>query len=241
MIKALLKSRAAAAIAATAIGLYMRLLGATTSNVIVGRDAFDEALARGRGVVLVFWHGRLMLAPFIRRETNANVHMLVSFHRDGEIIARAVRGFGVEFIRGSAANPRKPQKSKHGASAVTQMLSALESGDIVAITPDGPRGPAESMKDGALKIAQRSGATIIAGGLSSSRGIRLKSWDSFFLAAPVAQHFYVAADPINVPKDATDETMEQIRLELQSRLRIATEKADALAGRKEPQSEENVL
>ncbi len=232
MFKSFLKSPAAAAIAALMIRLYLRLIDATSSKTIVRRDRFDAALARGRGVILVFWHGRLMMAPFIRRETDADVHMLISLHRDGEIIAKAVDGFGVKFIRGSSANPRKPGKSKHGASAVAKMLAALESGDIVAITPDGPRGPAETVQDGALRIAQRSGAAILAGGVSSSGGPHLKSWDRFLLATPFSRLTYAAAEPLFVPKDATDEMIENLRHDLQSRLVEATAKADEVAGRR---------
>lgn len=231
MFKSLIKSPAVTAMAVFLIRLYLRLLDATSSKSIVGRDRFDAAQAHGRGVVLVFWHGRLMLAPFIRRETDVDVHMLISLHRDGEIIARAVDGFGIKFIRGSSANPRKPEKSKHGASAVAKMLEALKKGDIVAITPDGPRGPAETVQDGALRIAQRSGAAILAGGLSSSRGPWLKSWDRFLLAAPFTRLTYVAAEPMFIPKDATDETIENCRRDLQSRLAAVTAQADEIAGR----------
>ena len=231
MFKSFLKSPTSAAIAAFLIRLYLRLLNATSSKTIVGRDRFDVALAQGRGVILVFWHGRLMLAPFIRHETDADVHMLISLHRDGEIIARAVDGFGIKFIRGSSANPRKPGKSKHGAAAVAAMLSALENGDIVAITPDGPRGPAETVQEGALRIAQRSGAAILAGGISSSRGPHLKSWDRFLMATPFTRLTYVAGEPLFIPKDATDEMIENFRHDLQNRLVEATAKADQIAGR----------
>ena len=231
MFKSFLKSPAVSAISAFLIRQYLRLLDATSSKSIVGRDKFDAALAHGRGVVLVFWHGRLMMAPFIRGETDSDVHMLISMHRDGEIIARAVDGFGIKFIRGSSANPRKPGKTKHGASAVAQMLAALDDGDVVAITPDGPRGPAETVQLGALRIAQRSGAPILAGGVSSSRGWRANSWDRFLLAAPFTRLFYVAADPVFIDKDASDEVIEKHRRELQSRLVEATAKADELAER----------
>ncbi len=233
MLKSFLKSQAAASMAAGVGALYLRLLDATSAKTIVGRERFDEARARGRGVILTFWHSRLILAPFVRRETDAEINMLISTHRDGEMIAKAVRGFGIRFIRGSSANLRKPDKSKHGASAVAQMLAALDRGEVVAITPDGPRGPAEVFQAGAVRLAQRSGAVILPAGASSSRGRRLNSWDRFLLATPFARFFYVAGEPMTVPEDADAETIERLRAELQSRLSAATKAADEMAGRDE--------
>ncbi len=231
MLKSIIKSQAVASLGAHMAALYLRVLDATCRKTIVGRDRFDEARARGRGVILAFWHGRLMLAPFVRRETDAEINMLISNHRDGEIIAKAVRGFGIKFIRGSSANLRKPGKSKHGAPAVAQMLAALERGEVVAITPDGPRGPAETFQVGAIRLAQRSGAAIIVAGASATRGLRMKSWDRFFLAMPFARFLYVASEPIIVPENADAEAIEQIRLEAQSRLSEATKAADEMAGK----------
>ncbi len=230
MLRSLRKSQAVASLTALLGALYLRLLDATSSKTIVGREKFDEARARGCGVILTFWHGRLMLAPFVRRKTDAEVNMLISSHRDGEMIAKAVSGFGIKFIRGSSANLNKPGKPKHGATAVAQMLDALARGEVVAITPDGPRGPAETFQAGAVRLAQRSGAVIIPAGASSSRGRRLNSWDRFLLATPFARLVYVAGDPLTVAADTDAETIERIRLELQARLSDATKAADEISG-----------
>lgn len=230
MLKLFMKSNAFATLAAGVGALYLRLLDATSKRTIVGLEKYNEARAHGRGVILAFWHSRLMLTPFIRRETDLDINMLISAHRDGEMIANAVKGFGVKFIRGSSANLRKPGKTKHGAPAVAQMLAALERGEVVAITPDGPRGPAETFQVGAIRLAQRSGAPILLAGVAASRGRRMNSWDRFFLPMPFARFLYVAAEPIIVPEDADPDTVERFRLEAQSRLVEATRAADEMAG-----------
>ena len=232
MLKSIVKSEAFATLAASLGALYLRALDLASSKTIVNREYFDNARAGGRGVVLTFWHSRLMLAPFIRRETDAQINMLISRHRDGEMIAKAVKGFDVKFIRGSAANVNKPGKAKHGASAVAQMLAALEKGEVVAITPDGPRGPAETFQVGAVKLAQRSGAAIVPAGASSSRAKRLKSWDRFCLAFPFSRIFYVAGEPVTVPADASDDEIEHYRQTIEQRLKEATAAADEMAGMK---------
>ena len=231
MIKSFLKSAFAAHAAAFLIGSYIRLVYWTTRWTIVDRENFDNAEAEGRGVIFAFWHGRLMMSPKLRDETHRRVFMLISAHRDGEIIANAVKSFGVEFIRGSAANPKKPGENKHGASAVAQILSALEAGDVVGVTPDGPRGPGERVKNGTIKLAQLSGSPIVPAGISLSRGKRLSTWDGFLLAAPFSRGFYVAGPAIEVGPESDPEALETARLKLENALIDITRKADELAGR----------
>ncbi len=233
MLKRFLKSRFAMRAAAALIGFYIRFVHASSRWTMVGLEHFDAAAAEGKGVILAFWHGRLLMAASVRRETNRPVYMLISAHRDGEIIARGVSGFGVEFIRGSAANPDKPGKNKSGASAIAQMNAALAEGSVVGFTPDGPKGPGEQAKPGVIRLAQMSGAPIIPAAYSASRGKRLSTWDGFLLAAPFSKGYYVAGAPITVPTDADAPTRERLRLELETALKAVTDEADKRAGRKD--------
>lgn len=231
MLKRIARSGFVASLASSLIGAYIRLVDRTTRWEMVGAENFESALAEEKGVIIAFWHGRLMLASTIRKFTDRRVFMLISHHRDGEIIANAVKGYGIEFIRGSAANPKKPQKNKQGAPAITQMLAALKDGHVVGVTPDGPRGPAEKIHIGVIKLAQLSGAPIIPGANAASRGRRLGTWDRFFFPWPFSRGFQVAGAPIRVPADADIETIRQARESLEKAICAVTEQADALAGR----------
>ncbi|GJL92076.1 lysophospholipid acyltransferase family protein [Hyphococcus sp.] len=228
MLKRLLKSAFVLRLASLLIGAYIRLVYATSRWTVIGREHVDAA---GGGAILAFWHGRLLMGAAIRRQTGRRVFMLISAHRDGEIIARGVSGFGVEFIRGSAANPNKPGKDKSGASAIAQMIAALHEGAIVGFTPDGPRGPGERAKPGVVRLAQMSGAPIIPAAYSINCGKRLSSWDRFLLAAPFAKGYYVAGAPIHVPADADAGQREVLRKQLEAALNDVTRDADARAGR----------
>lgn len=232
MLKRLARSAFAMRLASAAIGLYIRLVYATSRWTVTGREHVAAAETGGKGVILAFWHGRLLMAAAIRRETGRRVYMLISAHRDGEIIARGVSGFGIEFIRGSAANPDKPGKNKSGASAIAQMLAALETGAVVGFTPDGPKGPAGRVKPGVVRLAQMSGAPIVPAAYSISRGRHMKSWDRFLLAAPFSRGYYVAGAPIRVPADADAQMRERLRLEVEAALAAVTADADKRAGRK---------
>ncbi|WP_425409712.1 lysophospholipid acyltransferase family protein [Hyphococcus sp.] len=216
-------------IAAFLIGAYIRLVYGTSRWRMNGVDHFETAAAEGKGVILAFWHGRLLMAPAIRRETDRRVFMLISAHRDGEIIARGVRSFGVEFIRGSASNKQKPGKEKQGASAIARMAAALNDGDVVGFTPDGPTGPAEKVKPGIIRLAQLSGAPIIPAAYAVSSGKHLKTWDRFLLAAPFSKGYYEAGEAIRVSAGADEKEREMRRAELEAALRAVTARADALA------------
>lgn len=229
MIKRLAKSAFVMRLAAFLIGFYIRLVHATSRWTMSGFENFENAAKEGDGVILAFWHGRLLMAPTVRRETDRRVFMLISAHRDGEIIAKGVKGFGVEFIRGSASNKDKPGKEKRGASAIAQMVAALEAGNVVGFTPDGPTGPGEKVKPGVIRLAQLSGAPIIPAAYSVSRGKHLKTWDRFLLAAPFSKGYYHAGPAIRVPADASDEEREQLRREVEKALRAVTDHVDALA------------
>lgn len=232
MLKRLLRSRPAMRAAAWLIGAYIGLVYATSRWTLEGQSHVEEALKGGKGVILAFWHGRLLMAATVRKHTNARVFMLISAHRDGEIIAQGVRNFGIEFIRGSAANPKKPGKNKSGASAIAQMVAALEKNAIVGFTPDGPKGPGESLKPGVIRLAQMSGAPIIPAAYSVTLGKRLSTWDRFLLAAPFSKGYYIAGAPITVPAEVSGETLDRVRAEVEAALAAVTLEADMKAGRR---------
>lgn len=232
MFKRLLKSEFAARMASLLIRIYIRIVEVTCRWRFVGREHFDAAEAKGKGVIIAFWHGRLLMAPIVRRETDKRVFMLISANRDGEIIAQGVRSFGVEFIRGSAANPEKPGKNKSGASAIAQMIAALNEGSIVGFTPDGPRGPGEKVKSGVIRLAQMSGAPIVPGAYSVSGGSQLNTWDRFLLAAPFSRGVFVAGPAIEPPAENTPEAVETVRRSLENALLEVTKEADVLVGRR---------
>jgi lysophospholipid acyltransferase (LPLAT)-like uncharacterized protein len=233
MFKRFAKSAFAARLAASVIGAYIRLVNATTRWTLIDREYFDKVEPEGKGVIVAFWHGRLMMSPRLCQETDRQVFMLISANRDGEIIANAVKSFDLEFIRGSAANPKKPTKNKAGASAVTQILSALADGNVVGVTPDGPRGPGGKVQPGIIKLAQMSGAPILPAGMSVARGRRLSTWDRFLFAAPFSRGFYVAGPPIWVGPENDAETLECTRRKVENALASVTRTADSLAGRKD--------
>lgn len=225
--KTILRSSAAGAVISAGVGAYIRLVAATSRRIFVGREHADGLLSSEKGFILAFWHARLLMGPIMRQEADRPVHMLISTHRDGELIAAAVRGFGIEMIRGSAQDPKKPEKNKSGAPAVAAMAAALRSGAIVGMTPDGPRGPAEVAKIGAVRLAAMTGAPLLPAGYAASRAKRLSTWDGFVLTLPFSRMAFAARAPIHVEAGADEEALEEARRRLQSELGAAVADAEA--------------
>lgn len=225
--KTVLRSGAAGAVVSASVGAYIRLVAATSRRDFVGRQHVDTLLGGDTGFILAFWHAWLLMGPIMRREADRPVHMLISTHRDGELIAAAVKGFGVEMIRGSAPDPKKPEKNKSGAPAVAAMAAALKSGAIVGMTPDGPRGPAEIAKIGAVRLAAMTGAPILPAGYSASRSKRLSTWDGFVLTLPFSRMAFAARAPIHVETGADEKALEEARRRLEAELIAAVADAEA--------------
>jgi hypothetical protein len=226
LLKSVSKSPAIGALVSAAVRAYIRLVAATSRSVFVGREHADALLANEQGFILAFWHARLLMGAVTRKETDRPVYMLISTHRDGELIAAAVKGFGIGMIRGSAHDPNKPKKNKSGAPAVAAMAAALKSGAIVGMTPDGPRGPAEIAKIGVVRLAALTGAPILPAGYAASRVKRLATWDRFVLTFPFSRMAFAARAPINVEPGADGEALERARQRLEAELRAAVADAE---------------
>ncbi len=232
ILKKIMQSEFAGGVASFLIGSYIRLIRLTSRFSFVGRQHAETLLASKGGFILAFWHSRLLMAASVRDETDKPVFMLISTHRDGEIIANAVKGFGVDFIRGSAANAKKKQKDKSGASAIAQMIARLDEGAIVGVTPDGPRGPRQIAKIGVIKLAAYSGAPILPAAYATSRGWTLSTWDRFFLAGPFSRGAFAAGPPIYVARDATAQELELARVQLENTLNQTLANANAAIHKK---------
>ncbi len=138
---------------------YLRLLRATMRISYVNDGIYSKRLSEGKGSIFAFWHGRLAMMPFAYRGRGLSI--LVSNHRDGELISRTVRIFGIGSVRGSS--------TRGWFGAVRGLLSEVKRGRDIAITPDGPRGPGMKAQMGAIQIAKSTGLPIIPVTFSASK------------------------------------------------------------------------
>ncbi|MBI1393742.1 MAG: DUF374 domain-containing protein [Alphaproteobacteria bacterium] len=202
----------------------------TSRITIVGLEHLRELEgADPKGFIIAFWHSNILLAPALRNQLSRQMRMLVSTHRDGEIIVNAVAGFGIEFIRGSAANQRKSDKEKGGASAIAQMIGAIEAGDAVGVTPDGPRGPARKPQAGVVRLAGMTGAPVLPFAWVASRSRTLKTWDGFQLALPFSSVYVVAKPAIRLGGVVSHDDVARGKRLIEEALNAALAEAELLA------------
>ncbi len=208
---------------------YVRFCVSTTRWRWEGREQAELVWASGEGVVVCFWHGRLLLCPAMWPLDKAQeARSLVSLSADGEFIAQALDQLGFPAIRGSAAKKSDPAKAKGGAAAFRDALKWIRSGGAMGITPDGPRGPAQVMTEGPPMLTGMSGAPALLMGLACRPCIRLNSWDRSVVPLPFGRGAVVVEGPIRVERDTPAAAMEPLARVWSERLTAATERAEAL-------------
>ena len=171
-------------------------------------------------VILAFWHNRVVMMPIAGHGKRWCI--MNSQSRDGEIATRALNRWGIRSVRGSA--------TRGGTAGFLQLVRAFRSGYHLAIVPDGPRGPRYQVKPGVIHLARATGATIFPVSYAATRQRQLRSWDRLIIPLPFARITYVVGEPIEVPRHATDETVETLRCELEARLTAITAAAEAQVG-----------
>jgi hypothetical protein len=165
--------------------------------------------AARRPVIYVVWHGRLLLLPYLYGHRGCRV--LASRSRDGELVARWARRFGLEPVRGSS--------SRGGSDALRALARALRAGGEVVVVPDGPRGPREVLKPGVIALARLTGAPIVPMAVGASREWRVRSWDEFRIPRPFARCVMRFGEPIHVSRAADRTGEEAARKEVEAALR----------------------
>lgn len=191
--------------AALVLGLgLLHTIGRTWRVTVRNAEALEKLRRTGRGFVFSLWHGHLL--PLLWHHRGEGVVVLISEHRDGELVARAATALGFGLIRGST--------TRGAGRALIAMVRALEAGKEIAITPDGPRGPARKFAPGALVAAQRSDRAILPVGVSADRAWRLRSWDRFMIPKPFARVTIAYGEPEKVlAADSRGATREGRRFE----------------------------
>lgn len=204
-----------------AVHLYIRFVYLTNRWTVEGAETPRHLRAEGRPFILAFWHGRLLMIPMAWQRF-APMHMLISAHRDGRIIADSVTYFGVNSIAGSTR--------RGGSAALRAMLKRLADGDCVGITPDGPRGPAMTASVGIVNVARLGRVPIVPIVFSTSRCRVLATWDRFHLALPFGRGVFLWGEPIEIAPDLDEDGIERARSVVESRMNALAAEADRRAG-----------
>ncbi len=161
---------------------------------ILGEEHMPRSGQAGQGAFLALWHGRMLLG--LPHHGSRDWYALVSGSHDGDITSALLERFGYRVIRGSTGHG--------GAGALREMLTVLADGGVLAMTPDGPRGPRHAMNAGLVWMARATGYPVVPIGFACDRAWYARSWDRFTVPRPWARVVMVCDEPVRVARSASD-------------------------------------
>ena len=163
------------------------------------------------------WHNRLFLGPHLLPR-NRVINALQSSHSDGMVTSLAFKYLGMNVILGSS--------KKGGMQAFRKMVKCIKLGESVAITPDGPKGPKEKVKEGIIKLAQITETSIIPLVWTTNKFKLINSWDNFVIPYPFSKGVYSFGKPIYVKKQINEYELETARQNLENEIKRLTKEVE---------------
>lgn len=201
--------------------LVYRALLLTLRWTDVGMEGERKHWSNGEARVLAFWHNQQIMMPYIWLSHKENgkakpIHVLISQHGDGRIIAGTIELLGLSSVAGSS--------SKGGSEALRKLVEITKKGCHVVFTPDGPKGPIYKSKPGVVRLAQLTGVPITPMALYADRKWIFKSWDRMFLPKPFSKVAIGLGEEIPVPRELSEEDFTNIQNRLDIALNELTER-----------------
>jgi lysophospholipid acyltransferase (LPLAT)-like uncharacterized protein len=183
----------------------VRGIGATLRIRTLNPERIEEISG---GFILSGWHGRSFIPTCAWR--GRGYHVIISQSRDGQIQSFVFERFGFRTIRGSTG--------RGGARAAVESIRKLRDGAVLAITPDGPRGPTNQVQPGVILLAQKSGVPIVPIASTANPRRLFSSWDRYMLPLPFGRALIALGEPLFVPADVDEAGTERLRAELEQRM-----------------------
>ena len=174
-----------------------KFIYSTMRLTVVNEEAIEEErAAAGRGVLLASWHGRSFIP--ILRFAHRRYWAMISTSRDGEMQNDLFMRLKYQTVRGSTS-------ARGAVVAALTMSKELKNGGVLALTPDGPRGPHHHVHPGVIFLAEKSGCKVIPAGIASWPRIQFNTWDSYVVPLPFSRGAMIFGKPIEVPSKLSEE------------------------------------
>lgn len=197
-------------------GGYLSLCNRTTKWEVRGEDTLRSALAEGP-VLLVLWHGRLLL---VGHHWPRDARQLSTLH-DTSPIARVVGALHTRL----GLLPMEMSNKRSNIAASRMILRRMKEGACIGLTGDGPTGPAQVVKVAPLDWARITGMPVFAYAFSTKRHKILGSWDRMMLPLPFTRGAKVFAKlSVTIPRKG-DSGREEISALMTQVMRDADELA----------------
>ncbi|MER3496938.1 MAG: hypothetical protein C4320_09365, partial [Armatimonadota bacterium] len=132
--------------------------------------------------------------PFAYAFRDRDYVVMISNSNDGDIQNAMFTSLGFRSLRGSSG--------RGGERALVGAIKALREGSVLAMTPDGPRGPSGKVQPGVVAMAARSGGLLVPTGIAAHPSRRAGSWDRFLIPLPFARVVMIFGPGLPVAPDA---------------------------------------
>ena len=202
--------------------IYILTVYKTSKVNLKNRKKIENLLERNESFIYSFWHDQLLMCP-LTWQSNSNIKVLISKHRDGDIIAQLISNLGFEAIRGSTHKTNKI-KNKGGLLSARKMIKSLKNGISIGISPDGPKGPRHKVSEGILSISRLSESVILPVGIGFKKKWVLNTWDKFIIPKPFNEITVIWGDPI--PAITNEKNNHQFKTKLESKMNNLTAQAN---------------
>lgn len=202
--------------------IYVLTVYKTSKVNLKNRKKIENLLERNESFIYSFWHDQLLMCP-LTWQSNSSIKVLISKHRDGDIIAQLISNLGFEAIRGSTHKTNKI-KNKGGLLSARKMIKSLKNGISIGISPDGPKGPRHKVSEGILSISRLSKSVILPVGIGFKKKWVLNTWDKFIIPKPFNEITVVWGDPISAITN--EKNNHQFKIKLESKMNNLTAQAN---------------
>lgn len=203
---------------------WIRLAHATSTWETVGFEGMQSAADAGEPVIIVLWHQRVMMSPYLFDASLGAVCSLTSSSRAGQLAGNIVKRFGVEPIQMSS-------RQRH-AALTRAVLRKIREGASIGLAADGPRGPARVASLIPVTWARAAGKRVFLVSFSARRVHALPTWDEMWLPTLFTRCvFHCQEWQESVPRFPDETETERLRLSLQTALDAVTDASDLAAGR----------
>ena len=180
-----------ATLAGVVLNIYGELVLRTSRIRVQAHPEVDRLVHDQRvAVIYALWHRHVFFVPLLRRYERRPLAALLSLHRDAQIVGVAARLRGITLVSGSS--------TRGGARAYRQLLAWLASPASACITPDGPKGPAGTIKPGVIRLAEQSACLVVPVAFTASRMLRINSWDRTIVPLPFGCHRLILGAPLDL-------------------------------------------
>ena len=190
---------------------YIYFVYISSKKKFINKNNLDELLNEDISFIYALWHDQLLLSP-LTWQSKKRIDILISKHRDGDMIADLIKFHGFNSIRGSTNNPNK-EKEKNSLTSVRKILKSLKKNISIGITPDGPRGPRHKVGEGTINISRISNKKILPMSLACKKKWILNTWDKFIIPKPFNEICIVWGEPLDPQFDKIDISTHQRNLE----------------------------